>query len=674
LEEALPYAQPITSLSGFRAVAHRLGCATLERRLRLTDVAPASLPCLVETPNGPVLFTGLSPDGTPLLETPAGAPVSLAPNRTHSYTLCFVSRRRDALDQGTQSWTSRQLALLRRPILIVAGLSLLINLIALGTPLFTMAVYDFAVRAGSLATLTLLFVAAVLGLMAELRLRRERAQLIADVGSRFDAALQASMFQHLLNLPLRMTESAPVQQQLQRFRQLESIRAIFTGYIIGALLDLPFLLVIVGFIFLIAGPIGFIPIALAALYAVVLLIAHPIQARLSSRDAVARGQLQAAVSETVSKLDSIQQLGIQAGWSQRVSQLAAEASESRFRTQLGENALHATTHAMVLVSGILVLGLGAAQVLAGAMTSGALVATMMLIWRALTPLQVVCVSSIRIGQFLTAIREINQIMALPAEKRAASPAALRRRLQGGLRAEGVSYRHSRDAEPALRGVSLAIPPGQAVAICGPAGGGKSTLLKCLAGVYEPATGGLYADGLNLRQMRIADYRTVIGYLPPRARLFHGSVLQNLRLIAPGVADADLREALAAAGVDLSAPPLSGNLDVFARGFGGAQLPEGLQMQIFLAGLYARRPPVLLLDDPGAFLDDHGDARLRQQIQHLKGACTIVLVTNRPFHIRLCDRVIGLQNGVVALDAPPEKALAALAAADARRRSPLSSAA
>jgi ATP-binding cassette, subfamily C, bacterial LapB len=674
IAEALPYAQEIGTLSGFRAVAHRLGADTLVRRFRLRDINPRSLPCLIETAGGPLLLTGFGADGAPVVETPDGKPAGAAIDPSRRHPVCFLARRRAEDRDGQSVWMKSQFRFLRRPIVVLAGVSLLINMIALGTPLFTMAVYDFAVRGGSLATLTLLFVGAVLALVAELRLRRERTELIAEAGSRFDAALSSAIFQRLLDLPLRMTESAAISQQVLRFRQLESIRAIFTGHIVNALLDLPFLLVMIVLVFLIAGPVGFVPLALAGLYVLIMTISHPVQSALATRDARVRADLHEAQRETISKLPVIQQLGIQKGWSARLAQLSAEASEARFRMQLAENTLHAATHAMVMVAGVSVLGIGAGQVLAGTMSTGALVATMMLIWRVLTPLQVVCISSIRIAQFLAAIGQVNQIMALPAEKRAASSTLLRRKLKGALRMEGVSYRHSRESEPALRGVSINIAAGQAVAICGPAASGKSTLLKCLAGIYEPATGGVYADGLNLRQMRIADYRTVIGYLPPRARLFHGSVLQNLRLIAPGATEAELREALDRAGVEVSASQLANGLATFAKGFGGAELDEGLQLKIFLAGLYARRPPILLLDDPGAFLDEAGDARLREQILQLKGAVTIVIVTNRPSHLKLCDRVIGMQGGVIALDGPADKAVAALSAAEAKRRNPIPNAA
>lgn len=666
LAEALPYGQPIDGLAGFRTVARRLGCDTSVRRVALKAIAASALPCLVVTSSGPLLFSGIDAKGTPQIVVPSGSRAAADINADKHQLVCFLSVRPEALEEDKTLWMQQQLSYLRGPIWSLIGLSLLINLLGLATPLFTMAVYDLAIRSESSSTLVFLFLAAALAILVELYLRRDRTRLIAETGSRFDAALSSAIFQRLLDLPLRMTETASVDVQVQRFRQFESIRAIFTGHIVSAFLDIPFMIVMVGIIFLIAGPVGFVPVGLAVLYALIMMFVSPVQVRLASREGKAQSALQSSLSETVSKLPSIQQLGVQKGWSERLSSLSTEAAQARFQIQLLDNTLQSLTQAMLMVAGILVLGIGAMRAMAGDMSMGALVGTMMLIWRVLMPIQVAFLSSHKISQFRNALRLVNQIMALVPERRAASPAPLRRKIHGTIKLDGLGYRHPSDFEPALRGVNLSIPAGQTVAICGASGSGKSTLLKCIAGIYEPATGAVYVDGLNLRQMRVADYRTMIGYLPPRVRLFHGTVLQNLRLIAPGTTESELCEALGQAGVSLVGPHFGNGLRTFAKSFGGAQLDETQQLQVFLAGLYARRPSLLLLDDPGAFLDAEGDAALVEQIERMRGNTTLVLTTNRPSHMRACDRLIYFHRGGIALDGPPDKVLAAIAASDAAR--------
>lgn len=668
LAEALPFGQPIDGIASFRAVAKRLGCDTLVRRARLTAIASSALPCIIVTTAGPLLFKGIDAGGMPELVVPRGSGATASINPDRSYLVCFIAAKPETAEEDKSPWMQRQLVHLSGPVWAMVGLSLLINLLGLATPLFTMAVYDLAVRSGAMMTLGYLLIAALLAIGVELHLRRERSRLVAETGSRFDAALSSAIFQRILELPLRMTESAPVDAQVRRFKQFESIRAIFTGHVINALLDFPFILIMVGIIFMIAGPIGFVPIGLAAIYALIMVFVHPAQVRLALREGQAQSAIQSSLSETVSKLASIQQLGVQQGWSARISKLSSEAAEARFQLQFLDNMLQSLTQAMLMIAGILVLGIGAMQCMAGSMSMGALVGTMMLIWRVLMPIQVAFISSHKISQFRSAITQVNQIMALVPERRTASPAPLRRKIHGALRLEGLGYRHAGDFEPAIRGINLSIPAGQTVAICGASGSGKSTLLKCLAGIYEPATGAVYLDGLNLRQMRVADYRTVVGYLPPRVRLFHGNVLQNLRLIAPGTTEEALSTALGQAGVTMIGSNFPNGLRTFAKNFGGAQLDEALQLRIFLAGLYARQAPLLLLDDPGSFLDAEGDEALLAQIDRVRGKTTMILTTNRPSHMRACDRLIYLHRGSVALDGPPEKVLAAMAASDASNAS------
>jgi ABC-type multidrug transport system fused ATPase/permease subunit len=249
-------------------------------------------------------------------------------------------------------------------------------------------------------------------------------------------------------------------------------------------------------------------------------------------------------------------------------------------------------------------------------------------------------------------------MAMPSESRRASTSAPPRRFTGELSLETVSFRYGPEYEPALRGVSLKIAPGEMVAISGPTGAGKSTLLKIMLGLMEPQGGAVLADGLNMKSLDPGVFRAQAAYAPQKPILFHGTLLQNLRLVAPTASEAGLKQALRAAGLELTDPPFPDGLQTWLKA-GGLDLNESTRAKLMLAALYAKGSPLYLLDDPGAYLDVAGDRAFVSMLAHLRGKASIVLVTNRPSHMRLADRIVVLEQGQLIADGPSDKVLAAL---------------
>ena len=221
---------------------------------------------------------------------------------------------------------------------------------------------------------------------------------------------------------------------------------------------------------------------------------------------------------------------------------------------------------------------------------------------------------------------------------------------------GLVARHDAALAPALRGVSFDVAPGELVAVCGAAGAGKSTLLTTLLGLQRAESVTIAIDGRDLRGLETTSYRTQVAYAPQRAALFHGSVAQNIRLLAPAADEAAVIEALARAGVTLPHPQLPQGVETRLKSGGSGEVGESLRVRIMLAGLYAKNARVFLFDDPGAFLDRDGDRAFLKSLHGLRGQATVLLVTNRPSHMRVCDRIIRLEHGMVVTDGPVERVL------------------
>jgi ABC-type bacteriocin/lantibiotic exporter with double-glycine peptidase domain len=255
---------------------------------------------------------------------------------------------------------------------------------------------------------------------------------------------------------------------------------------------------------------------------------------------------------------------------------------------------------------------------------------------------------------------MDRLMALRTERQGApASAGGRRNFRGRIELERVSFRYSLDTDPALVGASLTVEPGKVVAVTGPNGGGKSTLLKLLAGLYAPQAGSVRLDGMDLRQIDPVELRRAIGYVPQECSLFRGTIAQNLRLVRPAATDEELTRALALAGALNDVGLLREGVHTRVGDGANDRLSNSLRQKLSLARAYLTRAPVLLFDEPANTLDMEGDRWFIEAIHKLKGHATVFVVTHRPSHIRLADTAVVLYGGYVRMVGAPADALKAI---------------
>lgn len=658
--EASPHLLEIADLDEMRAVLSRLDFHTARHSIKLSKLDPNALPCIALI------------DGTPLvlLRFVENNQLNVFDGRTRDervidvrgkpVQVCLVEPTQGAAKIArTDNWFKQSLYQFLKPIMGVFLLTLLANILSLATPLYVMSIYDRVVGAKALETLFTFLGVIVLIVGFEMYLRTKRSILIAYVGARFHNILSNQALKQVLGLPVPMLENSSISSQLARFRQFETVRAFFTGHIVSALLDLPFTLIFLGIVFWLGGPLGFVPVTLAMVFASVAIFSVP-----KTRNNVAEGgrassRSSSFIDETLDKISTIRQLQAETLWQSRFTSFVSDDTVLRFKARFFDGTMHTFSQSLVSVAGVATLGLGALQVIAGDLSVGALIAIMMVVWRILSPIQTVFLSLNRIAQFRETVFQINALMRLPVERKIAVRSRLHAPLTGALTFQGVSFRYPGSAEPAIRNLSVKIKAGEIVCISGNTGAGKTTLTKLMAGFYHPQAGLILLDGLNLRQLDVSEVRTDIGYVPQTPHLFYGTLKQNLTLAMPDVDEEQLHVALQEAGIDIDGPEFPKGLDTIIRD-GGAYLSDGLRMELSMARAYLKRSCLYVLDDPGAYLDREGDAKLIRTLNHLRGKATVILISSRPGLMRACDRVVHISNGTVAADGEPEAVLKAIA--------------
>lgn len=659
LAEALPHFADTLDVDDLVRVLGNLGYPCRAVRASLQDIDPRLLPCLFAPNRGPIMVVfERDGDSFTVLDSSTGA-IAEIDGRGLAGTAYVISRADGEAGQHRSkrdSWFLGIAMRFRRQVGQLLVITFLTNLLALAMPLFIMAVYDRVIGASSLETLFYLLLGVALALGCDLVLRLVRARVLGYIGARIDMILGCAAFQQVVSLPLIMTERASVGSQVTRLKQFESVREFFTGQLAGVFLDLPFVLIFIVVIALIGGPLAFIPLALLAFFLGFGAVIVPITQGAVGRVSRARMKRQAFVIEMLSHLRAIKTAAAEPSWSGRYRNISANCAGANFRASQISVLVQTVAQTLMLTAGIATVGFGALRVLEAEMSVGALVACMIMSWRVLVPLQVAFLSLTRFEQIKQGLQQLDQLMRMEPERKPGEAGDEHRTLKGQLIFHRVSLRYAPSAEPALLGVDLKVEPGEVIAITGTNGAGKSTILKLAAGLYQAQAGAVLIDGMDLRQLDAGELRWAIASVPQTCDLFYGTIAQNLRLANPTASDEELIAAANDADILDDILNLPEGLETRLTDRLQRQLPNGFKQGIMLARAYIKHAPIYLLDEPGNHLDQEGDRALMHKLKELRGRATVLMVTHRPSHLRLADRVVLMDGGRILLNGPPEEVL------------------
>jgi len=662
LIEALPHFAEQLDLVDLRNILVNLGYESSEVKTRIDDLKSELYPCLFISNSGDI-FVLLERDGNQIKYFDARSQetrhsdILWDKGTAYVFTDTHLTHGISNAAATQEEWFFRLLQRFRGMITHLLGMTLIINLVALIVPLFIMMVYDKVIGAKSTETLPYLIAGVAILLLADLVLRLLRARLLGNVAGRLDYLIGVETFRQMIFLPPLFTERSTVAAQLSRLKQFDSVRDFFTGPNAAIALEIPFVLLFILVIAMLAGNIALIPLAMVLGYVLFGLTWLPSLNSKILRSGQAKTDKQRVLIQTLAGRKEIKAIGGESVWWERFREMSGETVMSNYQTFVSSGVMNTIAQGLMTISGVAVLGLGTLKVMDGSMSIGALIATMALVWRVLSPLQSAFLSYSKFQQTLKAIKQINQLMSLKVERHSGQSGLMLSDLKGRIGIDRVSFRYGPDNDPALLGVSFDVQPGEMIAIIGNTGSGKSTLLKLIAGMYRPQGGALSIDDLDLRQLNAMDLRRAIAYVPQQTKLFHGTIAQNMRLNNGLATDEELETAAEEAGVlkDILSLPKG-----FATRIGDSttdHLPPGFMRGLSMARAFVCSARILLLDEPGASLDDASDRRFIEQMKKLHGNRTIIMISHRPSHIRLADKAVLMDQGSVKFVGSSDEAIA-----------------
>jgi len=537
--------------------------------------------------------------------------------------------------------------------------SCVINLLALVSSLFVMAVYDKVIGNNAPETLYYLATGAILAILFESMLRYLRSKSLAFFGVRLDAIVTQSIFERLLYLPPRVVESSSIPAQVARLKDFDSVRNFFSGPVGISLVEVPFTLIFILTIYFIGGPLVRIPLLLALSYMILGLVMLPRIQSSTEEGAVANVKRQTLMVETMRKFRPIRVHGVMDTWLERYRKLSGVSSYTSFKSSQQTALVEAIAYGLSILAGITTLTYGIFLVWEQQITTGALIATMMLVWRVISPLQSICNSLVRIRYIFRSVGQVHKLMRSEPENSAAlsdHPFTVK----GDISFGGVGLRYTADRAAIFSGMTLDIHAGEIVAVTGLSGSGKSSLLKLIIGLYPPQMGAVLIDGLDIRQRDPIALRRNIAYTPQNPELFHGSIEQNLRMCKPDATPDELRACLRQAGALDAVEKFKDGMGYFIGDYRSEQLSSTLTYQLTLARAYLRDTTIMLFDEmPPTLLGKETGLFFHEFLKDVRGRKTIIYVSDREEDILKADKLIYLTGTGQVLTGEPAELLAAL---------------
>ena len=527
--------------------------------------------------------------------------------------------------------------------------SFMSNLAGLATPLLIMVIYDRVIPSGSVDLVTSLALAALIVLATDAGFRLIRSRVIAHMGRETELGLGLALFRKILALPISQVQKASVEQQLARFRQFESLRDVFTGQVLVAVLDLPFTLVFLAVLYVLSPQVAYLILALILIFVVLTCVTLPLQTSLNARAAERKAALQSFVFETAQNQRAIQRLGMVDHWTKKGEALGRVTARATRRASQLQLVTQNLGQSLIAIAGLGAITLGTLSAMQGTMSFGALIAVLSLVWKVLTPLQALYANSSQIISFRNSKAQSDRVLNLPEEMVRGVAQNHQKILKGQISVSGVTHRYDSASAPVLSQVSIDIDANEFVILGGSSNSGKTTLLNLMQGFYQPSIGLIQLDGLDLRHIAVDDLRRSVSYCLSQPELFYGTIYQNFKLAAPFLSRDDVRSSLAQLGLTDEIDSFPDGIDTRLSESFRSTLSHSTLRALGLARTLARGGSICMLNEPFAGLDtEHSDA-LISALEDLKGSRTFIVATQDSNTARIADHYIFLQNGRVAVD-------------------------
>ena len=562
---------------------------------------------------------------------------------------------REDAPPGFFTHVSESLFLYKREIIESCVASFFIGFLALATSLFSMQVYDRVIPTRSEYTLIILALGVLVSILIELAMKFARSHVMDFVVVGLDNRLSREIFDRLLQLRVDQMPNS-VGSLAGQVRGYEQVRGFYTATTLFTLVDLPFGIIFIVIVAIIASPwVALVPLAFGLIsIALGLSIRKRIQAL--AKDSAALSNLKTGLLvEAVEGIETIKSGS--GGWKFLSRWVSVNArtiiSDLKTRNATESVGYFAATVQQISYASLVVVG--SIGVMQGHMTMGALIASSILSGRILSPIMAIPGLLVQYSHAQAALEGLERLYNLKTDHHDTEIPLTPDNLSGYYSLANIKFAYA-DSPPALVLPKLEIRLGERIAVLGPIGAGKSSMLRVLSGLYQPQEGKVLIDGLDLSQISRQILNQKIGYLQQDHRLFHGTLRDNLLIGLPDPGDEVLLNAMRRTGMEqFVANHPKGLARLIAEG--GKGLSGGQKQLVAFTRLVLCQPNIYLLDEPTATMDDEQERRCLQVLAgEAQANKTMVIVTHKPSILPLVTRIIVIVGNQIVMDGPRDAVL------------------
>lgn len=527
----------------------------------------------------------------------------------------------------------------RKPSVLVA--SLLINILALGLPMVILQVYDRIIPNQALQSFALLMAGLVAIIIIDSILKIFRAMLLSWEGARFDHRESLHAMNHILDAEATTYSSKPTSYYLDKMHALEKIQEFYSSQSILFAIDLPFVLIFLALIWVIAGPLILIPIVLLCVFFIVSSrVGNKLHDALEKRSVVEERR-QDFIFETLSGIHTIKSMAMESLMLRRYERLQNQSATSVSELSKINSVVQGIGATISQLAVVSFASIGSIFVISGNLTIGALAAGSMLTSRVLQP----GLNAMNIWTQFQAVRlarsKVSELHAIAEEK--FGQLKYEKNIKGKIELKNISFKYPSQTSNLLENISLTIYAGDSISITGNNGVGKSTMVALLSGFLQANKGEVCIDDKNISDYDVEYIRKQIGIVPQHGILFEGTILENMTLYREGQAIEQAIELSKVLGLDEIITRLPSGLDTQVGGAAVDTLSEGVRQKVIMVRSLIGHPKIMLFDDANANFDIKNDIKLQKVIAQFKNDKTLVIISHRPSFLKLCNRHFVLRD-------------------------------
>jgi ATP-binding cassette subfamily C protein LapB len=532
--------------------------------------------------------------------------------------------------------------------------SILINLFVLATPLFVMNVYDRVIPNNAVETLVMFTIGIVVVFILDAILKFTRTYFLEIAAKKSDVIMSSIIFEKVLDLKISSLPKS-VGAFASNIKEFDSIRNFFTSTTMAVLIDFPFVILFLAVIAYVGGAMVIVPIITIILVLVyAYFIKEPLHKSIEATHEAA-AKKNAILIETLTNIETVKSQGMNGMTQYNWEEATAHIAQKGLKSKLLSNSIPTVTNFLVHLNTVGIICFGVYLIYSFDLTMGALIAVMILSSRAIAPMGQFASLLSNYEDTKTSYNMINEIMQQEQERPPSKSFVKRPKLNADIEFKNVNFAYPNSDVMVLNDVSFKIKKGEKVAFIGKIGSGKSTIVKLLLKIYEPTSGSILIDGIDITQIDPADLRNSIGYVPQDIALFQGTIKDNILGHYKFIDDERLIKCSRLSTTDefVKRHPQGYDMPIGERGAG---LSGGQRQSVGLARAFVSGADLLLLDEPTNAMDQGTENAILNNLKHYSEDKTLLITTQKMSMLSLTPRVIVMHEGKKVLDGAKQDVL------------------